>query len=199
MSHDIKHTHTHAHTKTQTQTHTRFLSSAVAESNGVYPSMQVLAFLADQALNCEKLPLECTPQEHQAITQSLRDLQGSVRTARQVATAIHNKSAAGVRLLLKVMLEELQGIAVGQCLYVPIGFCNDDELEHNMLVLVWRTAEDEYELTVSFSAPTCARHVNGLQLRRFYACVRARLCVCVCMCVYNIYVCVGYASAETLL
>jgi hypothetical protein len=77
-------------------------------------------------------------------------------------------SAAGLRLLLRFLHTALQGIEVDKCLFVPMGFTNGRE-EHDMMMLVWRTAEDEYELTVchvsrfAHDFPDCLQHLPTYQ------------------------------------
>ncbi len=93
-------THTHIHTHINkckhTHTHIRFLASGGGTSNGVYHSMQVLAFVTERALHCSNVPLECSAHEHAAIQDTLRDMRDSMAIARKVAAAVENRRCVHV-------------------------------------------------------------------------------------------------------
>ena len=58
---------------------------------GVYSSMQVLTFLAERAVRCDRVPLESSAAELAAINLSLQDLRDSMVVARKVAAAVDNQ------------------------------------------------------------------------------------------------------------
>jgi hypothetical protein len=93
----------------------RFLSSGGGMGAGVHPSMQVLAFLADRAVKCDRVPLEGSAPEHAAIQLSLQDLQDSMLVARKVAAAIDNKRSGAQALLPQ--------IHASKCLHVLASAC----------------------------------------------------------------------------
>jgi hypothetical protein len=67
----------------------------------------------------------------------------------ELTDLFYGSSSVGVRLLLNLLHKTLRSLQVDRCLFVPIGYVDDEDQEHDMMMIVWRTGEDEYELTVS--------------------------------------------------
>ncbi len=53
--------------------------------------MQVLTFLADRVLKCDKFPLGSSEQELAAIESSVQDMRDSIALARKAAVAVDSK------------------------------------------------------------------------------------------------------------